>query len=129
LDLKQAAQRILEGESMIQLAESYRLAMIEEMGLREEDTSAQTFRREALAFTGQLCRHLGQRHSGDGRVAVALHLWCQLVEDYDAWDVLMSGGYVFEGREAMLRRGRILFPGPLTGHWADEATQGLGGWM
>ena len=62
---------------------------------------------------------LGDRHAGDARVAVALHAWCQRVEDYDAWDVLLSE-YEFDGREALMRRGKVLFPGPLTAHWEDR---------
>lgn len=127
-DLATGAQRILEGESMIQLAEAYRHSLIDEMGLGEEDVTAQTFRREAFAFTQKLCRHLGDRHHGDGRVGSALQAWCQLVEDYDAWDVLLSGGFAFDGRPAMLRRGRVLFPGALTAHWPEDPAEGYGGW-
>ena len=38
------------------------------------------------------------------------------VEDYDAFDALLSN-YKFAGREIIIRRGKQLFPGPLTAHW------------
>jgi hypothetical protein len=40
-------------------------------------------------------------------------------DHYEAWDSLLSG-FAVDGREALVRRGRVLFPGPLTAHWDDE---------
>jgi hypothetical protein len=65
-----------------------------------------------------LARHLGDRHSGEIRVGCALRDWVTQCDHYEAWDALLSG-FAIEGREALLRRGRMLFPGPLTAHWGD----------
>ena len=119
MDFKDAAQRVLLGEALSHLAEDYRQDLIASMGLGDDDVTPTTFRKETLAYMSKLARHLGERHSGDARVAVALHAWCQRVEDYDAWDVLLSE-YQFDGRDALMRRGKVLFPGPLTAHWEDR---------
>ena len=50
------------------------------------------------------------------KVPAALQDWVRLVEDYDAFDALLSN-YKFAGREMVIRRGKQLFPGPLTAHW------------
>ena len=89
------------------------------MGLGEDDVSNDTFKKESHAFIGKLARHVGERHGGYSRAAVALKAWCLSVEDYDAWDALLSE-YEFDGRDALLRRGKVLFPGPLTAHWDDR---------
>ena len=75
-----------------------------------------TFRNETRAFMNKLCRALGDRHPGNPHVCAALHDWVRGVSDYEAFDALLSG-FRFEGRHAVLERGRVLFPGPLTAHW------------
>lgn len=118
LDLENAAERVLLGESLLHLAADYRQQLIGDMNLGEGDVSASTFRSETERFISKLCRHLGDRHGEDNRVMIALRDWCLRVEDYDAYDVLLSG-FRFDGREVFIRRGRQLFPGPLTAHWDD----------
>jgi hypothetical protein len=46
----------------------------------------------------------------------ALREWVVRVEHYEAWDALLAG-FDFHGKAALVRRGRMLFPGPLTAHW------------
>jgi hypothetical protein len=64
----------------------------------------------------RFARHLGDRHAGDPRAATALRSWILACDHYEAWDALLSG-FVFDGRDALVRRGRMMFPGPLTAHW------------
>jgi hypothetical protein len=66
----------------------------------------------------KFARHLGDRHAGDPRVGQALRDWVELSDHYEAWDALLSG-FRCEGRETLLRRGRMMFPRPLTAHWED----------
>ena len=47
----------------------------------------------------------------------ALHWWPAIAR-FEA-DALLAGAFEIEGKEALIRRGRMLFPGPLTRHW-DE---------
>ncbi|MCB9879324.1 MAG: hypothetical protein H6835_17145 [Planctomycetes bacterium] len=75
-------------------------------------------RAETAAFMRELARHLGDRHQGDVRVGQALRDWIRFSDHYEAWDALLSG-FDVEGREALIRRGRVLFPGPLTRHWTE----------
>ena len=116
MNLDQATERVLHGESLQSLATAYREQLIADTGLEEEDVSETTFRPETRRFMKQLCRHLGERCEGDHRVCRALEDWVHRVEDYEAYDALLTS-FTFEGRAAVLRKGRILFPGPLTAHW------------
>jgi hypothetical protein len=103
---------------MQQLAEVHRQRLIDAFGFRPEEVTPTTFQTEVAAFLRRLARHLGERHAGDPRIGQALRDWILRCDHYEAWDALLSGFQV-EGREALLRRGRMLFPGPLTAHWAD----------
>ena len=40
------------------------------------------------------------------------------MKDYEAWDALLTH-YQFDGKEELIRRGRVLFAGPMTAHWDD----------
>jgi hypothetical protein len=119
VDLAGAAERILLGESLSSIASEFRMDLIVEMSLDPSDAPDDLFRKETTRFMNQLCRYLGDNHDHDTRVASALRDWVRRVEEYEAFDTLLSC-YRFDGREAVLRRGRVLFPGPLTAHW-DEA--------
>ncbi len=118
MDLGKAVDDVLLGASMRQVAANCRAAMIEAFGFRPEEVTPDTFRSEVAAFMRNLARRLGDRHTGDPRAGEALRQWVAQCDHYEAWDALLSGFQV-DGREALLRRGRLLFPGPLTAHWPE----------
>ncbi|GAB4139468.1 MAG: hypothetical protein Fur0037_05750 [Planctomycetota bacterium] len=119
MDHDRAVSDVLLGASLMEIAGSYRQELIDEFGLRPEDVTPSTFERETASFMRKLCRILGEKHQGDPRVAEALREYVQLADHYEAFDALLTG-FRFEGMESVIRRGRILFPGPLTAHWSDE---------
>ena len=114
-----AVEDVLLGASLAQVAAAYRDELIEQFGFRPEEVTPSTFRAEVSGFMRQLARHLGDRHHGDARVGQALLEWVQDCDHYEAWDALLSG-FEVESRDALVRRGRVLFPGPLTRHWTEE---------
>ncbi|MBX3463678.1 MAG: hypothetical protein KF830_10930 [Planctomycetes bacterium] len=118
MDLAQAVRDVLEGSSLREVAAAFRADLIAHFGFRPEEVTAATFRAEADQFMRKLARHLGDRHAGEPRVGEALRQWVGLTDHYEAWDALLSG-FTVEGREALVRRGRVMFPGPLTAHWTD----------
>jgi hypothetical protein len=113
-------QDVLMGASLPQVAAAYRDDLIQHFGFRPEEVGPDTFAREVAAFMRRLARQLGERHAGDSRVGHALQQWVLRCDHYEAWDALLTG-FDVEGRETLLRRGRVLFPGPLTAHWDDRA--------
>jgi len=115
-EVEAAVDRILLGESMQSLAESYREQLLVGLGLDPEDCEDTLFLKETHKFMSKVCLYLGERHAGDSRASAALQAWVRVVEDYDAYDALLSN-YRFASREVVIRRGRMLFPGPLTAHW------------
>ena len=119
MDLHRAVADVLLGASLHQIAMDYRQELVAASGLRPEELTPQTFRDEVTTFMGQLARHLGERHTGDPRIGQALREWVGQTDHYEAWDALLSG-FLFEGREGLIRRGRILFPGSLTAHWTES---------
>jgi hypothetical protein len=118
MQLAAAVADVLLGASLQQIAASCREQLIRDFHFRPEEVTADTFRAEVAAFMRKLARHLGDRHSGDARVGHALRDWVTSCDHYEAWDALLSG-FAVEGREVLVRRGRMLFPGPLTAHWGD----------
>ena len=118
-DIKRATKEVLLGASMRQVAHDYRERLIEDFGFRAEEVTPTTFRDEVANFMRSLASHLGDRHRGDARVGTALEQWVQSCDHYEAWDALLSG-FEVESREALIERGRVLFPGPLTRHWTEE---------
>jgi hypothetical protein len=119
MDMPEAVAAVLEGASMAQVAEEYGQHLIEASGSRPDEAMANAFRDRVAAFMRTLARHLGDRHAGDPRIGQTLRDWVLRCDHYEAWDALMSG-FDVQGREALVRRGRMMFPGPLTAHWADE---------
>lgn len=117
-DIAKAASSVLLGASLRQIAAEHREQMIETFGFQPHEVTADTFRDEVTSFMRALARHLGERHGGDVRAGQALREWVMFCDHYEAWDALLSGFQV-EGREALVRRGKMLFPGPLTAHWAE----------
>ena len=118
-DISRGVKDVLLGASMRQIAEEYRDRLIEDFGFREEEVEAHTFSKEVGAYMRALARHLGDQHQGDVRVGEALLTWVRFTEHYEAWDALLSR-FEVEGREALIRRGRMLFPSALTHHWDEE---------
>ena len=118
-EISRGVKDVLLGASMRQVADEYRERLIEDFGFRPEEVSHNTFGAEVTAFMRALARHLGYRHQGDVRVGEALSTWVRFTEHYEAWDALLSG-FDVEGKDALIRRGRLLFPSTLTSHWDDE---------
>lgn len=118
-DIQRGAKDVLLGASMRQVAHEFRERLIEDFGFRPEEVTQDTFKDEVAAFMRALARHLGDRHQGDARVGEALETWVRFTDHYEAWDALLGGGFDIEAKDAIIRRGRMLFPGPLTRHW-DE---------
>jgi hypothetical protein len=118
MDVSAAAADVLLGASLQQIASEVREQWIRDFQFRPEEVTADTFCVEVAAFMRKLARHLGDRHVGDARVGAALRDWVAQCDHYEAWDALLSG-FDFAEREVLVRRGRVLFPGPLTAHWGD----------
>lgn len=122
-NVENAAADVLLGASMRQIAAEYRDELIEEFGFRDDEVTPATFQNETATFMRRLARHLGDRHGGDARVGHALQEWVGFTDHYEAWDALLSG-FDVDDREALLRRGKVLFPGTLTAHW--DSVDGYG---
>ena len=116
MDLARAVEDVLLGASLRQVAIAYRDDLIATFRFRPDEVTAETFADETAAFMKRVARHLGERHRGDPRVMHALREWVVRVGHYEAWDALLAG-FDFHGKAALVRRGRMLFPGPLTAHW------------
>lgn len=122
MDLRRAVEDVLLGASLRQVATSYRESLIEAFHFRPEEVTKSTFAEETTAFMKKVARHLGDRHAGDPRVLTALQDWVLFVDHYEAWDALLSG-FDFHGKSGLIRRGRVMFPGPLTAHWVDSGRE------
>ncbi len=116
MDLAQAERDVLLGASLPQVASSYRRHLIEAFGFRDHEVTPNTFQGEVATFLRSLARRLGEQHAGNPRVGTALRAFVLHTEYYEVWDALLSG-FAVDGREALVRRGKMLFPGPLTAHW------------
>lgn len=116
MKVEEAVGRILLGEPMQDLAAGYREKLLVDLGLDPEECEETLFLQETHKFMSKVCVCLGEKHSADARASAALQDWVHVVEDYDAFDALLSN-YRFAGREIVVRRGKMLFPGPLTAHW------------
>lgn len=119
MDIKSAVREVQMGASLREIAADFRQDLLKTFGFGPEETTADTFRDEVHAFMRNLARHLGDRHAGEPRIGQALRDWVRHTEHYEAWDALLTGFQV-EERESLVRRGKQLFPGPLTAHWADS---------
>ena len=116
MDLEEAIERILLGEPMRMLAVAYREELLASFDLDADEVADDTFVKDTRLFMNKLCRVLSDRHEGDKRAMVALRDWVPLVRDYEAWDSLLAN-FHFESKETLIRRGRVLFAGPMTAHW------------
>lgn len=119
MDIPTAVADLQNGASLLQIAADYRDRLIADFGFRPDEVTPQTFRSEVAAFMRKLARHLGDRHAGEPRIGQALREWVRHTDHYEAWDALLSG-FAVDGREALLRRGKVMFPGPLTAHWTES---------
>ena len=119
MELLEAVDRVLLGESIAQIARCYRDELLESFGVDPATADPQTFKSDTTAFVNKLCRQLGDRHHPDSRVSAALLVWAGRVEEYDAFDALLANFDRFEGRKRLVERGQRLFPGPLTAHWVE----------
>lgn len=119
MDIARAVAEVMLGASLRQIASDYRQQLILDFAFRPDEVTTDTMRGETAAFMRKLARHLGDRHAGEPRVGQSLSEWVLLCDHYEAWDALLSG-FAVHGREAFLRRGRMMFPGPLTAHWAES---------
>lgn len=118
MDVPEAVQRVLQGESLRQIHDAYRKELLAALGMDPEEAPGELFADEASRFLRKLCRELGDRHGEDPRVMVALQDWAQQTQDYEAWDALLSN-FDFPGKQRWIERGRRMFPGPLTAHWSS----------
>lgn len=118
MDVHAAVKDVLLGASLQQIAAATREQLIRDFEFRPDEITPDTFRAEVAAFMRKLARHLGDRHAGEPRIGWALREWVMHCDHYEAWDALLSG-FQIDGREALVRRGRMMFPGPLTAHWDD----------
>ena len=116
MNVEQATDRVLLGESLKMVAAAYREARIDAVGLDRREALPETFANETATFMRDLCRHLGERLAGDRRVLSALRAWVRHADDYEAWDALLTH-FDFDGKDALIKRGRVLFAGPMTAHW------------
>ncbi|MDP6929644.1 MAG: hypothetical protein QF412_08090 [Planctomycetota bacterium] len=118
-ELKEAVDRVLLGEPLRVLVSAYREELLISDGLDPQEAEPMLRIDDAHKFIARVCRHLGERHAGDERACVALRDWAAVVDDYDAYDALLTG-FQFEGRNHVLEKGRLLFPRMLTSHWDQE---------
>lgn len=116
LDIAQAVEDVQLGASLRSVAIAFRQSLIDTFQFRPEEVGEGTFAVETTSFMKKFARHLGDRHRGDPQVLHALRDWVMRVEHYEAWDALLAG-FDFHGKAALVRRGRVLFPGPMTAHW------------
>ena len=121
MEVSEAVDRVLLGESLLQIRAAWRAEALDSMGMQPDEARPDTFLKEATRFVAKVCRVLGDRHAGDSRAATALVDFVRRVDDYDAFDSLLDNFRSFDGRELIVRRGRTLYPGTLTEHW-DEAS-------
>ena len=119
MQLERAVKEILLGASVQSVGAAYRQDLIDAFGFRPEEVTPRTFAAETEAFQRRLCRLLGDKHAGDPRVAVALRDWVMLSDHYEAFDALLSA-FDFPGKQTVVERGRMLFPGTMTAHWTEE---------
>ena len=120
MDIPHAVEEVLLGASLRQVAAAFREQLVRDFGFRDEEVTPETFRDETMAFMRKLARHFGDRHAGNVQVGQALREWVEFVDHYEAWDALLTG-FDVQGRAALVRRGKLLFPRTLTSHWSDDA--------
>lgn len=116
MEIEHAVDRVLLGEPLESIAAAHREELLRDSGLDPRQAGPGVLQAETRGFMKKLCRQLGERHAGDRRALVGLRDWLRGAEDYEAYDALLTH-FDFEGKETLIRRGRILFAGPMTAHW------------
>ena len=116
IDVAEAVERALQGESIQQVGAAYRELLLVTMGLAPGKAPKDLFVRETRLFVNKVCRELGDRHGGDRRAFIALRDWALVATDYEVFDALLTH-FDFDGKDVFVQRGRVLFAGPLTSHW------------
>ena len=101
---------------MESIAATHRENLLRCKGLDLGEALLSSLEVEIRDFMKKLCRQLGEHHSGDRRALVGLRDWVRIAGDYEAYDSLLTH-FDFEGKEALIHKGRILFAGPMTAHW------------
>jgi hypothetical protein len=119
MDFRRALAFVLDGASMEQIAADRRDEHLAAIGKNAGEVDAALGADEVAAFMRAFARFLGDRHAGNPRVGHALREWVRQCDHYEAWDALLTG-FAVEGRQALVRRGRFMFPGTLTAHWAES---------
>jgi hypothetical protein len=117
MNVAAAVAEIRLGASMQQVAAAFREQLLRDFQFRPDEVTPATFQPEVASFMRKLARHLGDRHAGEPRIGQALREWVMVSDHYEAWDALLSG-FDVDDRATLVRRGRVLFPGPLTAHWS-----------
>lgn len=120
MDQTQAVKDIMLGASLRDVAAAYRQSLIETFQFRPEEVTKTTLMPETTLFMKKLCRHLGDKYAGERQIGQALRDWILLVDHYEAYDALLSG-FDFEGKQQLIERARVLFPGTLTAHWSEAS--------
>jgi len=105
MDVRDAVERVLLGESLRMLAIAHREELVEALGLDVDAIPSQEYWDDTRRFMNRLCRELGDRHCGDSRASAALCEWVQRVDDYEAFDSLLANFDDFEGRELLVQTG------------------------
>lgn len=118
MDIATALAAVRRGASFRQIAIDCQHEWLVAAGAKPDQPPPPQCVEHVASFLRTFARHLGDRCSGEPRIGKALREWVEHTDHYEAWDALLSG-FEIEGREALLRRGRLKFPGPLTAHWAD----------
>ena len=117
--IQDALQQVLDGSSLQQIAAEVRAEHLEKLGIDLAGADPRVGGDEVAAFMRTFARHLGDRHAGNPRIGQALRDWVRHSDHYEAWDALLSG-FDVDGRDVLIRRGRVMFPGPMTAHWDDR---------
>ena len=119
MDFRRALAFVLDGASMEQIAADRRALHLAELGIPPGGAAPSIGREEVASFMRAFARYLGDRHAGNPRIGHALREWIRQCDHYEAWDALLTS-FVVDERPALVRRGRFMFPGPLTAHWAES---------
>jgi len=117
--IQDALKHVLDGASLQQIAADVRAEHLAQLGIDLTDADPRLGGDQVASFMRSFARHLGDRHAGNPRIGQALRDWVRHCDHYEAWDALLSG-FTVENREALVRRGQMMFPRPLTAHWTES---------
>lgn len=118
MDIGSALSALRAGASLRQIAADCQNEWLAAAGMKSDQPPPAACHEQVAAFLRSFARHLGDRCAGEPRIGMALREWVEHTDHYEAWDALLSS-FAVDGRLALVRRGRLMFPGPLTAHWND----------